>query len=72
MMQPYDLYSTYSIAACDLDAGELGAAVQTHQIGVGSRILWLEPEVGALVTPVAGEHRLRAGWAGDAGGGCRS
>ncbi|MBL8145346.1 MAG: DUF1028 domain-containing protein [Anaerolineae bacterium] len=50
MMQPYDLYSTYSIAACDLDAGELGAAVQTHQIGVGSRILWLEPGVGALVT----------------------
>ena len=50
MIRSEDLYSTYSIVACDLEAGELGAAVQTHQMSVGSRVLWLEPGVGALAT----------------------
>ncbi len=44
---------TYSIVACDLEAGELGAAVQTHQMSVGSRVLWLAPGVGAVATQAA-------------------
>ncbi len=50
MIRSHDLYSTYSIVACDTEAGELGAAVQTHQMCVGSRVLWLEPGIGALAT----------------------
>ena len=50
MILSHNLYSTYSIVACDLEAGELGAAVQTHQMCVGSKVLWLEPGVGALTT----------------------
>jgi uncharacterized Ntn-hydrolase superfamily protein len=49
-IDPSSLFSTYSIVACDSEAGELGAAVQTHQMCVGSRVLWLQPGVGALAT----------------------
>lgn len=44
-----DLFSTYSIVAYDHDTGQIGAAVQTHQMSVG-RILWLQPGVGGVVT----------------------
>jgi uncharacterized Ntn-hydrolase superfamily protein len=43
-----DLFSTYSIVAADAD--EIGAAVQTHQMCVGSIVPWLEPGIGAVVT----------------------
>jgi uncharacterized Ntn-hydrolase superfamily protein len=49
-IHPADLYSTYSIVACDTELGEMGAAVQTHQMSVGSRVLWLAHGVGALAT----------------------
>lgn len=44
------LFSTYSIVAHDAENGQLGAAVQTHQMCVGSRVLWLVPGVGAMAT----------------------
>jgi uncharacterized Ntn-hydrolase superfamily protein len=47
---PHNLYSTYSIVARDPETGQLGVAVQTHQMCVGSRVPWLEPGVGALAT----------------------
>jgi len=42
--------STYSIVACDLDAGEWGVAVQSKFLAVGSVVPWAEPEVGAVAT----------------------
>jgi uncharacterized Ntn-hydrolase superfamily protein len=42
--------ATYSIAACDLDAGQWGVAVQSKFLSVGSVVPWAEPEVGAVAT----------------------
>jgi uncharacterized Ntn-hydrolase superfamily protein len=42
--------STYSIVACDLDAGEWGVAVQSKFLAVGSAVPAAEPEVGAIAT----------------------
>ncbi len=42
--------STYSIAACDLDAGQWGVAVQSKFPAVGSVVSWAEPHVGAIAT----------------------
>src|ERR671938_434899 len=42
--------STYSIAACDLERGEWGVAVQSKFIAVGALVCWAEPEVGAIAT----------------------
>jgi uncharacterized Ntn-hydrolase superfamily protein len=42
--------STYSIVACDLDAGEWGVAVQSKFLAVGSVVPWASPEVGAIAT----------------------
>ena len=42
--------STYSIVACDLDAGQWGVAVQSKFLAVGSLVTWAEPHVGALAT----------------------
>jgi uncharacterized Ntn-hydrolase superfamily protein len=42
--------STYSIAACDLDAGQWGVATQSKFLAVGSVVPWAEPEVGAIAT----------------------
>ncbi len=41
---------TYSIVARDSKTGELGVAVQTHYFGVGSRVVWAEPGIGAVAT----------------------
>jgi uncharacterized Ntn-hydrolase superfamily protein len=43
-------FSTYSIVALDQETGQLGVAVQTHQMGVGSLVPWLLPGIGALAT----------------------
>lgn len=50
MGQWKQLYSTYSIVAHDAETGHLGAAVQTHQMGVGKSVLWLEHGRGAVAT----------------------
>jgi uncharacterized Ntn-hydrolase superfamily protein len=42
--------STYSIAACDLEAGQWGVATQSKFLGVGSVVPWAEPGVGAIAT----------------------
>jgi uncharacterized Ntn-hydrolase superfamily protein len=41
---------TYSIVAHDPDTGELGVAVQTRWVNVGSGVPWAEPGVGAVAT----------------------
>jgi len=42
--------STYSIVACDLEAGQWGVAVQSKFLSVGSVVPWAEPHVGAVAT----------------------
>jgi len=42
--------ATYSIAACDLEAGRWGVAVQSKFLAAGSLVPWAEPGVGALAT----------------------
>ena len=42
--------ATYSIAACDLEAGQWGVAVQSKFLSVGSVVPWAEPGVGAIAT----------------------
>jgi uncharacterized Ntn-hydrolase superfamily protein len=42
--------ATYSIAACDLEAGQWGVAVQSKFLAVGSVVPWAEPAVGAVAT----------------------
>src|SRR3954465_3512290 len=41
---------TYSIAACDLEAGQWGVATQSKFLAVGSVVPWAEPGVGAIAT----------------------
>ena len=40
--------ATYSIVACDLDAGQWGVAVQSKFLAVGSICPWAEAQVGAI------------------------
>ncbi len=42
--------ATYSIAACDLDAGQWGVATQSKFLAVGSVVPWAEPKAGAIAT----------------------
>src|SRR5438552_16522412 len=44
------LVATYSIAACDPDAGQWGVATQSKFLAVGSVVPWAEPGVGAIAT----------------------
>jgi uncharacterized Ntn-hydrolase superfamily protein len=44
------IVATYSIAACDLDAGHWGVATQSKFLGVGSVVPWAAPGVGAVAT----------------------
>ena len=41
---------TYSIAALDPEAGQMGAAVQSHWFSVGSGVPWAEPGAGVVIT----------------------
>ena len=45
-----ELFSTYSIVARDPETGQLGCAVQTHQMCVGRIVPWLLPGVGSVAT----------------------
>lgn len=45
-----NLFNTYSIVAFEKETGQLGVAVQTHQMSVGSIVPWLIQGVGALAT----------------------
>ena len=42
--------ATYSICACDLDAGQWGVATQSKFLAVGSVVPWAEPYAGAVAT----------------------
>src|SRR6187397_2279536 len=42
--------ATYSIAACNADAGQWGVATQSKFLSVGSVVPWAEPGVGAIAT----------------------
>src|SRR6266571_771158 len=44
------IVATYSIAACDPDAGQWGVATQSKFLAVGSVVPWAEPGVGAVAT----------------------
>jgi uncharacterized Ntn-hydrolase superfamily protein len=44
------IVATFSIAACDRDAGQWGVAVQSKFLAVGSLVSWAEPHVGAIAT----------------------
>jgi uncharacterized Ntn-hydrolase superfamily protein len=67
------IVATYSIAACDLDGGLWGVAVQSKFLGVGSVVPWAEPGAGALATQAYANPRygpdglslLRQGLAAD-------
>src|SRR5947209_8353344 len=45
-----ELVATFSIVACDLDAGQWGVAVESKFLAAGSLVPWAEPEVGAIAT----------------------
>jgi len=45
---------TFSIVAADLEAGEVGCAVQSKYFSVGSVVPWAAAEVGAVATQAAG------------------
>ncbi len=51
------LVSTFSIAACDLEAGQWGVAVQSKFLAVGSVVAWAEPLVGAVATQALANPR---------------
>jgi len=65
---------TYSIVARDPGTGRFGVAVQSHYLGVGPVVPWLEAGVGAIATQASvnisfgpmGLEMLRAGQAADA------
>jgi uncharacterized Ntn-hydrolase superfamily protein len=42
--------ATYSIAACDLEAGQWGVATESKFLAVGSVVPWAAPGVGAVAT----------------------
>jgi uncharacterized Ntn-hydrolase superfamily protein len=44
------LVATFSIAACDLNAGQWGVATQSKFLAVGSIVPWAEPGTGAVAT----------------------
>ena len=44
------LVATYSLVACDLEAGRWGVATQSKFLGVGSIVPWAESEAGAVAT----------------------
>jgi uncharacterized Ntn-hydrolase superfamily protein len=51
------IVATYSIAACDLDAGQWGVATQSKFLAVGSVVPWAEPHVGAIATQALANPR---------------
>jgi uncharacterized Ntn-hydrolase superfamily protein len=57
------LVATYSIVACDLDAGRWGVSVQSKFLAAASLVPWAEAQVGAIATqayanPRYGPHGL--------------
>ena len=61
--------ATYSIAACDLEAGQWGVATQSKFLGVGSVVPWAEPQRRRDRDAGLREPALRPRRAGAAAGG---
>ena len=55
------IVATYSIAACDLRAGQWGVATQSKFLAVGSVVPWAEPQVGAIATQAYANPRYGPG-----------
>src|SRR5438477_9335298 len=49
--------TTYSIAACDLDASQWGVATQSKFLAVGAVVPWAEPHAGAIATQAYADPR---------------
>jgi uncharacterized Ntn-hydrolase superfamily protein len=49
--------ATYSLVACDLDAGQWGAATQSKFLAVGSIVPWAEAGAGAVATQALANPR---------------
>ena len=45
-----EIVATYSIAACDLRAGQWGVATESKFLAVGSVVPWAKPHLGAIAT----------------------
>jgi uncharacterized Ntn-hydrolase superfamily protein len=56
-----EIVATYSIAACDLAAGQWGVATQSKFLAVGSVVPWAEPHVGAIATQAYANPRYGPG-----------
>jgi uncharacterized Ntn-hydrolase superfamily protein len=52
---------TYSLVACDLDAGQWGVAVQSKFLAVGAIVPWAEPHAGAIATQARANPRYGPG-----------
>jgi uncharacterized Ntn-hydrolase superfamily protein len=52
---------TYSIAACDLDAGQWGVATESKFLAVGSVVPWARPRIGAIATQAYANPRYGPG-----------
>jgi uncharacterized Ntn-hydrolase superfamily protein len=52
-----EVIATYSIVACDLEAGQWGVATQSKFLAVGSLVPWAEPHVGAIATQALANPR---------------
>jgi uncharacterized Ntn-hydrolase superfamily protein len=50
VLKQHKVVATYSLVACDLDAGQWGVAVQSKFLAVGSVVPWAEPQAGAVAT----------------------
>ena len=65
--------ATFSLVACDLDAGQWGVAVESKFLAAGSLVPWAEPHIGAIATQAYANPRygtdglalLRQGLAAD-------
>lgn len=51
------IVATYSIAACDLEAGQWGVATQSKFLAVGSIVPWAEAGAGAIATQALANPR---------------
>src|SRR3954466_12509886 len=52
-----ELVATFSIVACDLEAGQWGVATQSKFLAVGSVVPWAAPGVGAVATQALANPR---------------
>ena len=49
-MAEHSAVATYSLCACDLEAGQWGVVTQSKFLAVGSVVPWAAPHVGAIAT----------------------